>query len=221
MACEHNGIVKHRNKTLLDFESWLTSQRTNPTIISCFVTILNNTNATSFHDVMSAISSDAIDLKAAAEQDLIGKTNFWLGRLSRFWKESQRRYLSSMYPTNFFSADAWMKRLLCKIYRIVKSIWQYRCDEIHGLESILTSKRDKAEIEKEIRHQYSLGTDGLRAADKHLLSTSLTSMLHASTKEQKYWLRTLRISRAFIRNWENNMFVGMRHVMKTWTRPPD
>ena len=174
-----------------------------------------------YTDVMTSLSINSIDLKATVEQDFIGHANFLFGRLSRFWKESQRRYLSSMFPTKNYSADAWMKRLLCKLYRTVKPLWQYRCDQVHGIESVLTSKRETKELQKEIRCQYQLGTNGLRVADCHLLSSSMTSILHASTKEQKYWDRTIKISRAYVQKRENNMSVGMRHIMKTWTWPPD
>ena len=221
LVCMNDGAVEHRKQAISEFEEWLTVQRTNPTIITCFIRRMKEEDCQTYSDAMNSISSDSIDLKAASEQDLIGHTNFLFGRLSRFWKESQRRYLSSMYPTKNYSADAWMKRLLCKLYRTVKSLWQYRCEQVHGIESVLTSKREKKELQREIKLQYQIGTNGLRVADKHLLTTSMTSILHASTKEQKYWVRTIKISRAYVQKRENNMFIGMRHVMKTWTRPPD
>ena len=46
--------------------------------------------------------------------------------------------------------------------------------------------------------QFKLGTDGVRGTDKHLFSSGLSHMLSASIREQKYWLRTIQLSRAFI-----------------------
>ena len=89
---------------------------------------------------MMEVSTDPIDLQAAQEQDRIGHTNFLFGRVSRYWKESQRRYLLRMFPTKNYSADAWFKRFICKIYRTIR---KYRCDQVHGMELVITSKREK------------------------------------------------------------------------------
>ena len=79
----------------------------------------------------------------------------------------------------------------------------------------------KKALQKEIRNQFRLGPDGVRGTDKQLFSRGLTATLSTSIREQKYWLRTVRLSRAFILEAEQNMFVGMRSIMLNWAKPPD
>ena len=57
--------------------------------------------------------------------------------------------------------------------------------------------------------------------DKHLLQRGLTSVLSATIREQKYWVRTLRLSHAYILETEQNVFVGMRSLLRKWAKPPD
>ena len=48
-----------------------------------------------------------------------------------------------------------------------------------------------------------------------------SATLSTTIREQKYWLRTIRLSRAFILEAEQKMFVGMRNIMLKWAKPPD
>ena len=66
-----------------------------------------------------------------------------------------------------------------------------------------------------------MGEKGLRATDKHYLRQSLDTVLTSSVREQKYWLRSVQVSRAYMVEAEKNMFVGMRDVMRRWARLPD
>ena len=160
-------------------------------------------------------------IEAAREQDSIGWINFLFGRLLKKWRELQRWHLNHYYPTKHYSADAWIRRVITKIYRVTKSLWQFRCEFVHGIENVLTSKREKKVLEKEIKKQFRLGTDGVRGNDRHLLQRGLTAVLSATIREQKYWVRTLRLSRAYVLETEQHIFVGMRNILRKWTKPPD
>ena len=107
------------------------------------------------------------------------------------------------------------------IYRVTKSLWKFRCEFVHGIENVLTLKREKKVLEKEITKQFKLGTDGVRGNDRHLLQRGLSSVLSATIREQKYWVRTLRLSRAYVLEAEQNMFVEMCSILQKWAKPPD
>jgi len=49
----------------------------------------------------------------------------------------------------------------------------------------------------------------------------MAHILTVSVREQKYWVRTIQLSRAYVKEAEQNMFIGMRNVMKKWAKPPD
>ena len=75
-------------------------------------------------------------------------------------------------------------------------------------------------LRKEIKQQFKLGSDGVHANDRDLLSRSKSTVLAYSVKNQKYRIRTLKTSRAFVTEFESNMFSGMRNVMKEWASVP-
>ena len=145
---------------------------------------------------------------------------FLFGRLLKKWRELQRRHLNHHYPSKNYSADAWIRRVISKIYFVTKSICKFRCEFVHGIKNVLTLKREKKALEKEITNQFKLGTDGVRGNDRHLLQQGLASVLSATIREQKYWARTLQLSRAYVLAAEQNMFVGMRSILRKWAKPP-
>lgn len=146
---------------------------------------------------------------------------FFFGRVSQKWRELQRRYFLFKYPTRKYSADAWIRRVIGRIYRMTRGLWKFRCEIVHGNEHVHTSRREKQKLQVEIKRQFDLGEKGLRATDKHYLQQSLNTILTSSVREQKYWLRSVQVSRAYMVEAEKNMFVGMRDVMRRWARLPD
>ena len=48
----------------------------------------------------------------------------------------------------------------------MKAIWQRRCDIVHQKEGKAVSCRERKALKQEIRQQYALGQDDVRARDK-------------------------------------------------------
>lgn len=221
LKCTHHDASFYRLQQFNSFSEWLTTQRSDPSFRDCVILVLQSQYSMSFTSAMKTITTSKLHLSAAAEQDEIGTNNFLLGRLSRKWREIQRSYLSHRFPNKNYSADAWVRRVITKIYRITQSFWKFRCEFVHGIENVLTSKREKKALQKEIRKQFKLGIQGVRAEHKILLHGDVNAILNSSIREQKYWVRTIRLSRAYITEAEKNMFVGMRNIMLQWAKPPD
>lgn len=221
VVCEHTEALTYRIQQFKLFSTWLLSQRSDPSIRECIDIVLTSHTQVTFLATMKCITTSKLHLEAAKEQDEIGYTNFLFGRLSKKWREIQRQHLLHSFPSKNYSADAWIRRVIARIYRVTQSLWKFRCEFVHGVESVLTSKREKKALRTEIIKQFKLGTDGVRGTDKHLFSSGLSHILSASIREQKYWLRTIQLSRAFIIEREKNMFVGMRSIMLQWAKPPD
>ena len=67
--------------------------------------------------------------------------------------------------------------------------WYWKCTYIQP--------RKKA-LRKEIRKQFKLGTQGVRAEHKNLLRGDVNSILNSTIREQKYWVHTLRLSCVYV-----------------------
>ena len=97
---------------------------------------------------MKTITTSRLHLSTAQEQDEIGAVNFLFGRISKKWREIQRKHLLHYFPSKNYSADAWIRRVIARIYRVTQSLWKFRCEFVHGVESVLTSKREKSLTER-------------------------------------------------------------------------
>ena len=221
LICPQKEATFYRSQQFTIFSDWLISQKSDPHFRECVIMVLRSKTNMSFAAAMRTITTSRLHLTAAQEQDIIGLPNFLLGRLSRKWREVQRSYFSHQFPNKKFSADAWTRRVIAKIYKTSQSFWKFRCEYIHGVENVLTSNREKKALQKEIKKQFKLGSEGIRAEHKDLLRGDVNSILQSSIREQKYWVRTLKLSRAYVTESENNMFVGMRSIMLNWAKPPD
>ena len=83
------------------------------------------------------------------------------------------------------------------------------------------SKRQKRAIKQEIKDQYLLGPDGVRANERELLAIPESTVLKYTLRRKQYWLRTLQASRAYKNERDANMYVGMREVLRRWAFVPD
>ena len=221
ITCDSEQATKYRNDSITLFTNWLRDQLTDPAIVSCFSVALKNHNSQAFSHSIKHTDATPLHHTAAMEQDEVGYVNFFFGRVSQKWRELQRRYFLFKYPTRKYSADAWIRRVIGRIYRMTRGLWKFRCEIVHGNEHVHTSRREKQKLQVEIKRQFDLGEKGLRATDKHYLRQSLNTILTSSVREQKYWLRSVQVSRAYMVEAEKNMFVGMRDVMRRWARLPD
>ena len=157
LQCTYKRATKNRLRQLRDMRTWFDLQHTDPIISSCILHTLESSHDQTFHDSMTSITSDEEYIQAALSQDSIGRVNFCYGRISKRWRLLQRQYLVMEYSKTRFSADAWAKRLVSKLYKFARNLWQYRCARVHGSNMKKISKRQKRAIKQGIKDQYLLG----------------------------------------------------------------
>ena len=220
LTCSSKRIIKLRIKTNNILANWFEQQRTDPYITQCLNYVLDHDGTVSFTEAMQRYTLDEQYLEAAQCQDQIGFNNLIMGRLAKHWKRLQTHHLSLICPRKRYSADAWMKRLVYQFYKRMKTLWKNRCDLVHRAEGKAISKRDRKELKKEIKQQYALGMRGLRADDQDKLTHPISTIFSYIIKNQRLWLRTLKNSRIFMEDAENNMFSGMRSIMRRGASVP-
>lgn len=201
------SVNANRLQEINEFSEWLTLQRTDSFIIQCIINTLRRGPAGSFECEIRLLTSANEYIGAAREQDAIGWTNFLFGRVSLKWKTLQKLHYVGHHTTSRLSHMAWSKIFVGKIYRMLHSLWKFRCAQVHGVENHLASKREKKALRREIRQQYDLGPRGIRRADSYLFDRSKYEILRSSIKEQKYLLCTIKISRACFERLETNKYM--------------
>lgn len=118
LCCTHRKMTQYREKEIAELDRWFQTTKTDPKIkrriITCFISFLESMNAISVPDEYRV---------CANLQDRIGYYNFWFGRFATTWRELQREYLYTHYKDRRFSADAWAKQLVSRIYRLSHNLW--------------------------------------------------------------------------------------------------
>ena len=221
LHCTHKRATRNRCRQIRDLSTWFDLQHTDPIISSCIIQTLESSHEHNFYDSMVCLTSDEVYLQCALSQDAIGRTNFGFGGISKQWRTLQRDYLLREYSKTKFSADAWVKRLISKIYKMAQNLWRYRCARVHGSDTKKLSKRKRKALRKEIKDRYFLGPDGVRASERNMLDIPLSEILRYTTRRQQYWLQTIQASRKYKTERDKNMYIGMRDVLRRWAFVPD
>ena len=220
LDCESTRAKKFRNKTHTALSEWMEQQHTDPIINQCFMLVLTGNGNISFTTAMERYTNDVTYHEAVRSQDLIGYYNFQFGRISKAWKFLQETHLHRHYNGKRYSHEAWTKRFIYQLYRRLRDIWRKRCDSVHGSRGKATSKRERKAIKEDIKIQFRLGINGVRAAHRELLNMTQQQVLNSSLRYKRYWIRTLKTSREYMQEFEGNMFTGMRSIMKNWASVP-
>ena len=56
---------------------------------------------------------------------------------------------------------------------------------------------------------------------RYLLDEGIYVTKERNVRQKKYWVRTLQVSSDYQKNADENMYVGMRTLMRQWALPPD
>ena len=104
MKCNDDRARLFRITQFNALMTWMKEQHCDPLIEQCLCSVLLSDTPMTFTIAMSQISNDKNYLSAACEQDDIGLHNFFLGRITRLWKELQRAFYQRKFLPKRFSA---------------------------------------------------------------------------------------------------------------------
>ena len=76
-------------------------------------------------------------------------------------------------------------------------------------------------LNQEIDRLYSLGGDLVCHAHQYLFDEGIDATKERTARQKKYWIRTLQVSSEYRKTADENMFIGMRTIMRRWTMQPD
>ena len=159
--------------------------------------------------------------QAAEEQDVIGRSNFLRGRITKRWRIAQHQYLQNCKLLRKKSSKAWGSNFLIHVYELIYVQWEHRNGVIAKSTREKASASERNKIACDIRKQFELGIGTLRPNDHHCLANGIDKVLKRNIRSQKYWVRKCIVSREYTENSEKNMLIGMRSIMRTWALAPD
>ena len=98
---------------------------------------------------------------AAAEQDDIGRKNFFDGHISTKWRTAQEAYYKTD-PRNRRNGTTWSKRLVRSIYKIARGLWEHRNASLFNNSQCTTSKKQQAALIGQAEDELTTGFADIR-----------------------------------------------------------
>jgi hypothetical protein len=151
-------------------------------------------------------------------QDVIGWDSFVMGMVSSKLLpiQSARSLTSSLTP----NATRWISGLIMQLLQVTHTQWSYQCVLVHDHTTGMLMSSHKGELLKEIDHQLSLGSDGLKEEDRFLLECNFDTLTTNTGEQQEYWLLAIQAAReasrirseAVVTLQQNNMDTGQRQA---------
>ncbi len=90
------------------------------------------------------------------------------------------------------SAEKWTGELITKLLEVTHCQWLYRNIQVHEKVSGTLATLRKEEIQKEIKEQQALGSDGLLDEDCQLGECNLGDLEDTSGITETYWLLAIK-----------------------------
>ncbi len=119
-------------------------------------------------------------------QDKIGWDNFAMGMVSTKLLQVQSAHLLQCNSAR--TARNWISGFITQLLQVTHSQWIYRCILVHNWTTGTLILAHKDELLKEIKHQLTLGSEGLAEEDKFLLECNFEEIVSTNGEQQEYWL---------------------------------
>ena len=207
--------------TRMTFKNLRFKNKTDPLLAQPLTYTLINGPETSFVSMLPSTASSLL-CQAALEQDSLGWDNFLFDRMTALCARAQQQYFDYTTPTpNNHHGSGWMRRLISRVYEMVHEVWLYPNSVVHETIEDKLNKQALRKLNEEIDRFYSIGSENICPTHRHLFDEGITATKERPARQKKYWIRTLQVSLDYRKHVEENMFVGMRTIMRRWAMNPD
>ena len=151
---------------------------------------------------------------AIVSQNRLGWWRFVEGTISKKWRNIQQHYYTSMSIPK--TSDAWVARLIVKMWDIIFVIWQHRNSCLHNT-PLAEIMGGSYALENSLRNEWNLGFDTLPSIVSATLPQSIERLMEGSTIERKGWFVMIRRARESQPNYEPlDEFSEPGHSLRKW-----
>ncbi len=125
-----------------------------------------------------------------ADQDAIGWRQFMEGMVCYHMRTIQSLY--HFQEGTHITPERWTKGLILKLLEATHGQWLYRNTQIHDSVAGTQATLQKEEIQREIKEQMKMCSDGLLDKDLWMMEVNLTDLETTSGEQEEYWLVAIR-----------------------------
>jgi hypothetical protein len=197
---------------------WLEKNSTHPNLQSLLLKYLHGRGTITCAKCSMALNMPHIIQEFAVSQDVIGWDSFIMGMVSSKLLPIQSAH--SLTSSSSPNATRWISSLITQLLQVTHTQWIYQCILVHDRTTGTLISSHKGELLKEIDHQLSLGSNGLKEEDRFLLECNFDTLTTATGEQQEYWLLTIQAAReashicskAVVTLQQNNADTGQRRA---------
>ncbi len=191
---------------------------THPNLRSLLLKYLRGRGTITCSECSTALNMPHIIQEFAVLQDVIGWDSFVMGMISLKLLPIQSAH--SLTSSSSPNATCWIYSLITQLLRVTHTQWIYRCVLVHDRTTGTLISSHKGELLKEIDHQLSLGSNGLKEEDRFLLECNFDTLTTTTREQQEYWLFAIQVAReasrirseAVVTLQQNNVDTGQRRA---------
>jgi hypothetical protein len=116
-----------------------------------------------------------------------------MGMVSKKLLQVQSAHL--LQCNSAWTAQNWISGLITQLLQVTHSQSIYRCVLVHNRSTGTLILAHKEELQREIKHQLTLGPEGLAEDDRFLLKCNFGELVSTNGEQQEYWLLAIRAAR--------------------------
>jgi hypothetical protein len=169
---------------------WLGKNKTHPNPQSLYLWYLRSRGTILCSACSKELNLPPIIHEFAVSQDIIGWGIFVMGMISSKLLPIQSTYLLQCNLSS--QAECWISGVITQLLQATHSQWIYCCVLVHDCTTDTLILSYKEDLLKEIKHQLSLGQEGLAAEDQFLLECDFDELTSTSGKHQEYWILAIQ-----------------------------
>jgi hypothetical protein len=209
--CPDNRAQVIRNKGIATISTWMDTAQTDPGIKTAISSRL--------HDWLSLQPITPIPhlqptiLEALHLQDDIGWENFFEGCVAMEWEAIQDEYYSWCKSTK--SGRRWTIALIQKLWDIAWDLWEHRIGIVHDTANA-ELLHNMAEVDNNIRTQFTRGPQGLATRDHALFNGYVEDILSSSILYRTKWLERVEKARERAARRHLTTYSQERQALNAW-----
>jgi len=213
LVCNNVDMRTEFSEAIGVLEKWLFDKETCPDIADCIISTLAQHTPTAF-----GLAADPTAAEAAREQDCIGWTNMFEGKISKLWRARQDSFYRATESRK--TSRSWAHGLVRQLLEFTHRMWMKRNSIRHSRaegEGTIVDERTNDQL---IMEQFEWGTEGLARQDHHLIEDDeLEDVLKLSALSKIVWLKDINAARTAEDARQRTELGRMRTNMTGWLNP--
>ncbi len=184
--CPEEGRAAAFVQSMQGVEAWLDANCTHPDLKQLLLRYLRGRGTITCLECLVDLNLPHILQELAVSQDVISWDGFVTGMVSTKLLPIQSSFSYSSRSSS--NAMRWISGLITQLLQVTHTQWIYQCMLVHDCMAGTIISAHKEELLKEIKHQLTIGPEGLNKENWFLLECNFDKLATTTGEHQEYRL---------------------------------